>query len=61
MGTREGRLAYKWICFGKTKVKQSLNESEVEVVWGHMARDLGMLKSELPLSLIHISEPTRPY
>jgi len=51
MGTREGRLAYKWICFGKTKVKQSLNESEVEVVWGHMARDLGMLKSELPTLL----------
>lgn len=51
MGTREGRLAYKWICFGKSKVKASLIESDVEIVWNAMVRDLGLLKSKLPTLL----------
>jgi len=49
--SREGRVAYKWICFGKSKVKDSLKESDVDVAWSSMARDLGMLKSKLPTLL----------
>jgi len=45
---REGRLAYKWICFGKSSVKQSIIKEEVEIAWNSMAKDLGILKNEIP-------------
>ena len=48
---RLGPIAYKWICFGKTRLPSSFDENEVNVVWNGMKRDFGLLKSKIPTLL----------